>query len=385
MTIHVVGAGPAGLAAALTIARAGRRAIVHERRERVGSRFHGDFQGLENWSTGDGVLEEIESLGIETSFLRIPVREATFFDATGHPYVYRSPEPLFYLVRRGPEAETLDRSLEEQARAAGVEIRFNEPRRRLPEGGIVAGGPRRSDVIAVGHLFETDSPDGAWGTASERLAPGGYAYLLVHEGRGTIATCMFADFHRERDYLARTLEFFRERVGVRSDDPRPFGGTGNFSAPRSARRGGALLAGEAAGFQDALWGFGMRFALISGHLAGKALAAGRPDSYDPSWQARFGGHLRAAVVNRWLYGRLGDRGYGRFLRNISRAGDPRDWLRRKYAPSLLKRLLFPIARAAVEKRRSAAVRAAEACAMEDCDCTWCRCEREAATASLETG
>lgn len=80
--IHVSGAGPSGLAAALAIAAGGRRVIVHERRDEVGGRFHGDFQGIENWTTRGDVIKELAAMGIEPSFPHIPVREATFFRAT---------------------------------------------------------------------------------------------------------------------------------------------------------------------------------------------------------------------------------------------------------------------------------------------------------------
>ncbi|RMG55536.1 MAG: hypothetical protein D6723_02450, partial [Acidobacteria bacterium] len=171
----ITGAGPAGLAAALTVANAGGCPVVYERQRDVGGRFHGDFQGIENWTTRQDALEELTALGIEPTFETTPFREATFYDPAGREHHYRSSHPLFYLVRRGPESGTLDWGLKQQARARGVEIRFKQSRNRLPEGGIVAQGPRGADAIAVGYVFETDMADGAFAAFSDRLAPKGYA------------------------------------------------------------------------------------------------------------------------------------------------------------------------------------------------------------------
>src|SRR5581483_9370138 len=71
--VSIVGAGPAGLACAIALARAGYDVVVHEQRDRVGGRFHGDFQGLENWSCEGDVLAELTSSGILSSFDRTPV------------------------------------------------------------------------------------------------------------------------------------------------------------------------------------------------------------------------------------------------------------------------------------------------------------------------
>src|SRR5262249_31795659 len=155
-------------------------------------------------------------------------------DPEGREYRYRSSEPLFYLVARGPGPGTLDQSLKRQALAAGVEIRFREPWPRLPEGGIVAGGPRAADAIAVGYNFKPSSADGAYGVLSDFLAPKGYAYLLISGGRGTVAACLFEDFHREKIYLERTVEFFRKRAGLAMRDPVRFGGAGNVLVPKTA-------------------------------------------------------------------------------------------------------------------------------------------------------
>ncbi|MGH9367363.1 MAG: NAD(P)/FAD-dependent oxidoreductase [Thermoanaerobaculia bacterium] len=372
--IHIVGAGPAGLTAALTLARAGRRAVVHEQRPDAGGRFHGDLQGIENWTTAGDVLEELETIGVEPAFDAHPCREGAFFDPEGREYVYRSPRPLFYLVRRGQAEGTLDQRLKEQALRAGVEIRFCDPVTRLPQGGIVAGGPRGPDAIAVGYVFETDRADGIFGVLSDRLAPKGYSYLLVARGRGTVAACLFDDFHREKLYLERTLAFFRQKAGLAMRHPQLFGGTGNVLLPSTARHGEILFAGEAAGFQDALWGFGMRLAMLSGHLAARALLAGTPAEYDGLWRRRLGDLLKVSIVNRYAFSRMGDRGYVRLMRSIGRAGDAREWLRRHYAPSLGKRLLFPIARRTARSRRTP-----PGCALSGCDCTWCRAHPLAAS------
>lgn len=369
--IAVCGAGPAGLAAALTIAKQGRQAVVYERHADVGHRFHGDFQGIENWTSSGDVLEELAALGIEATFEYMPFREVVLYDPDGREYNVRASDPFFYIVRRGAEAGTLDNALKEQALSLGVPIHFNTPCSHLPNGGIVAQGPHRADAIAVGYVFETEQADGAFGVLSERLAPKAYAYLLINAGRGTLATCLFEDFHNERDYLERTVAFFHDRVGVVMKNARRFGGSGNFLVPHTACKGSILYAGETAGFQDFFAGFGMRYAMISGHLAARALLTGRPQEYDSLWQRHFGGLLRASVVNRYLYAMLGDGGYRWFARGLARTIDPRARLRRLYAPSFWKALIYPVAQRAVMRRMRVT------CVMEGCTCTWCRCQRAA--------
>lgn len=53
--IVIAGAGPSGLTAAINLAKAGFSVNVYEKEKDVGKRFHGDFQGIENWTTEDGV------------------------------------------------------------------------------------------------------------------------------------------------------------------------------------------------------------------------------------------------------------------------------------------------------------------------------------------
>ncbi len=361
--LQIAGAGPAGLAAAIHAARHGAHVVVHERHTDVGARFHDDLQGLENWSDDRDVLEELEAAGIRPTFDHVAVREQVCFDAYGREYTFRSARPFYYLVRRGAHAGTLDCDLRDQALAAGVEIRYRESVDHLPEGGVVARGPRQGDIIAVGYVFDTDAANGFYGVLDDRLAPQGYGYLLIQNGHGTLATCMFARFHEERTCLERTVEFFRDKVGMRMEHPRRFGGIGAFASGRLSSGGPQILVGEASGLQDALWGFGMRYAMRSGVLAARRLGRIGDPRRDRLAERYLVGLYRAGAVNRYVYSRLGSRGYSLFLRLLARSADPRVWLQKRYAPSIWKSIVAPIV------MKSFGRRVAPACGKEGCDGT----------------
>lgn len=362
--IQIAGAGPAGLAAAITLAQAGRRVIVHEAQQAVGYRFQGDLQGLENWTTERDVLDELRGMGLTTAFAQRACREGIAFDAWGKAYPMRSAVPLFYMVERGPGPGSLDTALLEQARTLGVEVRFGSRLERLEGPGILTVGPKAADAIAVGYHFETDMDDGFWVICDESLAPQGYAYLLTMNGHGTVKSCMFTGFKQERRYVERTVDAFARVVGLKMRNPQPHGGVGNFRIPPSAWSGRHPVAGEQAGFQDTLWGFGMRLALRSGVLAGQSLVD--DGDYEARWRKELSPWLRASLVNRAFYGALGNAGYRWALRQqVGR--DARELLRRLYRPSFVKRLLMPWARWRYRSRRRDA-----SCNHIDCECVWCR-------------
>jgi len=364
--MQIVGAGPAGLAAAITLARAGQRVVVHEAAQEVGHRFGADLQGLENWSTQPDVLDELRAVGLTTAFDKVPCARGLAFDAWGSQHEIRSARPLFYLVERGPGPGTLDSALLRQALALGADVRFGSRKTSLEGPGVLATGPKAADAIAVGHHFETDRPDGFWLILDDDVAPKGYAYLLVMRGRGTVKSCMFTGFKQERLYVERTVERFGSLVGLEMRNPRPHGGVGNFRVPATAVSGGHPIAGELAGFQDAFAGFGMRFALHSGVIAARALLGETP--YDVSWRRTLAPAIESSLVNRAVYSALGNRGYRWLLRSQAWGGDARGFLRLLYGPGRLRRVLLPWARRQYRSRR-----ADTSCDHVDCTCVWCRC------------
>ena len=369
--VTIAGAGPAGLAAAITLARAGQPVVVHEAQAEVGHRFQADLQGLENWTTEEDVLTVMQAEGLSTDFRHLPGTRGLAYDHWRNAWPVESDVPLFYLVERGPRPGSLDSALLAQAQELGVEVRFNSRLNKIPGPGVRAVGPRAADAIAVGYHFETDMDDGFWVICDDHVAPQGYAYLLVWDGYGTVKSCMFSGFKQEKLYVERTVRAFEELVGLKMRDPRPHGGVGNFRIPVQPFPAGRPVVGEQAGFQDTLWGFGMRHAMMSGVLAAQSLLEG--SDYNALWRSAFGAQMETSVVNRALFSLVGNRGYRWFLRKASAAGDLRGFLRRQYGASKLRKLLLPWAR-----RRYRSARKDRSCDHVDCNCVWCRCGGEMA-------
>lgn len=370
-TVQIAGAGPAGLSAAITLAKAGRSVIVHEAKAGVGHRFQGDLQGLENWSTQKDVLTTLREQGVTTSFDAIPSVKGVAFDARRKSYNIHSSEPLFYTVERGPGPKTLDTALLNQALELGVDVRFNSRLKEIEGKGILAAGPQATDAMAVGFHFETDLKNGFWVICDNKLAPKGYAYLLTMNGIGTIKSCMFSDFERKNIYVERTVKAFEELLGLRMKNPRAHGGVGNFRIPKHALHGRHPIVGEQAGFQDTLWGFGMRHAITSGILAAHSLI--NNTDYNQQWRNALGNQMLASVVNRVFFRNIPNWGYSWFLRYATEHGDSRNILHRFYQLSSFKRLTLPWSNRQYKSQYKEL-----GCADEACICVQCRYEKNPA-------
>lgn len=339
--VHIAGAGPAGLTAAIVLARQGRKVRVYEKHPDVGHRFHGDFEGLENWSSTKDITEWIAEFGIETDFLFVPYDRVKVYAPGIHPIEMRSTRPVFYLVQRGAGAAAFDSGLKEQALSAGAEILFGRKDGHPDGSAIVATGPRCANVVALGMTFSTQRDNQAVLVLNDSLAPGGYAYLIVCNGRGTLATVLFRDFRRGAECFERTLLFFRNAEDMDITEPSRFSGYGNFFLPESAADRNRMYIGESASFQDYLLGFGMRYALHSGYLAAKSLMEGA--GYDPLWKKGLQPALETSLINRFIFENGGSPVHRSLIRKMSQR-DLRRSLRGLYGPSFFKHLLLPFAK-----------------------------------------
>jgi flavin-dependent dehydrogenase len=339
--INIVGAGPAGLTAAIVLAKHGYKPTVYEMSPDVGHRMSGDFQGLENWSGDKDIVALLRELGIDVNFLCIPYYEGDICAPKIASLKIKSERPVFYLVKRGGANDSLDNGLKEQAVYLGVEMVFNRRIESFEGKTIIAMGPKRADFIAAGITFDTGTENMAAVIFNDEIAPKGYAYLLINNGFGTMATVIYKDFKNTKKYFKNLVNFFRNEKYTDIKNEKRFGGFGNFFIRNTNSFDKKIYVGESAGFQDYLWGFGLRYAIMSGYLAAMSIIT--DSDYDSLWKKEVKPMLETSLVNRYLIEKFGDFGY-RYIARKFAEGNPCNFLKRNYNLSFFKKILLPIAK-----------------------------------------
>ncbi len=313
--VLVVGAGPAGAAAALELARAGRHIVVVDQ-----ARFPRDK------CCGDGLttaaLGHLEHLGVDPRGLpsATEVSTAVLHTPAGRTKVLPLPRGRGTYALVVPRLE-LDALLVAAVEAAGIDLRLASPLTALAVDGdrvvASAGGStvRAGFVVAADGMWSptrrlaSATPDGGGRRASAdlgewhalrqyltdvRLPPDelhvwfepdllpGYAWAFpLAGGRANVGLGVLRRDRRRTGDLTRRWREVLERPHVRSvigDDARPESGvrawpipTAIGRRPLSALGGRVLFTGDAAGAGDALTGEGIGQALQTGRLAAEAI------------------------------------------------------------------------------------------------------------------
>lgn len=339
-TIRIAGAGPSGLAAAIALARAGRRVEVHEAKGDVGTRFIGDLQIIESASEREPVPDFLARIGIETNFYFRPALGATFYDHRGAARTIKADQPYGFFIRRGAEEGTLDRGLLAQAQQAGAKVVFNS-RLKAEDADIVATGPASPDGLAREMTWHTSDPERIEVFFDHHLAPGGYSYLFILDGVATFGCAIVADFKKIDDYFEHSLAWAQRAHPFEIPaETRTGYSYMNFHLKERATRNGSRFVGEAAGFQDYLFGLGIRYALTSGWLAARSILEER--DFDELWRSELGPKQETSLVNRFLYEAGGNAGLSMFVRQAARAKDFHRYLSGWHALTWWKALLRPV-------------------------------------------
>ncbi len=340
-----MGAGLSGLAAATTLAKAGIEVHVHDIREDSGKRFDGDFQALENWSMDADFFDQLRSWGYDPSEFK-----ATEFSVVDliHPddeiSKTQTPGIAYRIVERGTSDHTIDQGFKRMAIAAGANLHYKS-RVKEEDCQIIACGPKGTSAVAYGEIFNTKHPNHIAFQMNDKLAPGSYSYLIIIDGVGLICTCLWRKQKGSDRFLNETIAWYQDKYPEIDMEPiKRVGGKGDFTINKNYFQDGRYYVGESGGLQDFMWGFGMRMAVWSGHLAAEDILGNC--NYEKEVRKQLMPYVRTSVANRFLMNRVGDRTFKfmckSWMRNQAKKGDGLVWIGNLFRPKWYKTMLYYI-------------------------------------------
>jgi geranylgeranyl reductase family protein len=319
--VAVVGAGPAGSAAALAARRAGARVLLLDR-----SAFPRDKP------CGDGiaphtldVLAELGVRGVEEGFAPVPVLRLV--GPAGAAVAHPLPRAAYTIPRT-----VFDARLVVAAAAAGAELHRHAVRRLevrddlVVLDGVLAArtviGADGAGSVVRRFLGHGPNPDGHLALAIRGYAPTAtdppvqrivtsaerwpaYAWAFpIGDGRDNVG---YGEVLRGQP-VSRGCMLDRLAVLLPELDPATVTGLRAHHLPLSTRRpppgrGRVLLAGDALSLVNPFTGEGIFYAVLSGALAGAAAAVGDAAAgprYAAALRGRLGRHLAHSTAAAWL-------------------------------------------------------------------------------------
>lgn len=284
--VTIVGAGLAGLTAAINLARRGHDVVVLEREERIGGSplYHPSGQG----SPLD--LEGIcRYVGFDIRPGIEPIREMV--EIAGGKALRIDPSLInAYFFERGPRESSLDSHLYRLALEEGVEFRFSTPVisqedfARLALNTIVATGLHFEGFDSFGVPYLTSHHFTYKGTCDPDLNfvhmyhdtyTSDYGYTSAFRG------ILYAHlFNRRKPISLSGRDRFAEQVAKFSGFEVPRWNSFTFPVPAASVHtprifaGNKILAGTLAGAMDPVAFFGLHGALVSGRIAAVAVEDG---------------------------------------------------------------------------------------------------------------
>ena len=327
--IQILGAGISGLVAANLLADAGAKVHVFERRSAVGS-FHGKRSIAmlrRNPYPECDTLGELCELGIPYQLdheVRNEVRISRSYQVTLRD------RTILFAVLRGQNDDSLESFLLRRALSRGVTVSFS----------VTAPSPERMDIIATGAprcntwgygqtlRVRSPDPDTVYTIYDSHCVPNGYFCVMPSlQGDATFLAVTFDQRVGSKELpalydrilsrhpivreLARGAEVVSETrgCGFCAQDPYAL-----------CQTNGHMHVGEAGGFLGAARGFGIRYALISGALAARAVIDN--SSYVDLARDYFGDEFRLNWERRWQLASLTDEGYDQITKSAGGAPIP---------------------------------------------------------------
>jgi len=335
--IVIVGGGPAGLAAAEVAAQGGARVAVLERQSEIGYPIH---------TSGGSWIADMRAIGIP-AHLYHPIRHVTWLSPNRQlQLTYEDPVACVldvrgvyqFLAARAVRAgavihlrSPVEGPIIEDGRVVGVVARDHTGKTRRWPAHVVIDASGFSSTIATkaglrtgyrrygyGAEYDYEAPnynqDELYLIIGSQFAPNGYAWIFPHGngrvrlGVGVLRPDTEADARVYLDTFTSRLPQLASALAGASPIEYHTGLFPSEGVIDSFVGDGFLTTGDAAGQGSTLVGEGIRFAIYSGRMAGKAAAAAvrAGDSsarflarYEREWRGQFGRDMRIAyLINR---------------------------------------------------------------------------------------
>lgn len=341
--VIICGAGPAGACAGYEAASAGLKTLILEKRPLPRYKTCGGGVPL---TVGSDLPKLIPEAFVEATVTHLR-HTWNFGEALVAPLNPNPEEPpmSLWMVQRS----IFDNALTERATRAGCEVRDSIAVKSVePEGDTqVRVTTADGEVYFASHVIGADGANGIvarmaelrkkrllaialeaeipheWGQGHETLRPEighleyavkqGYAWVFPKAGHLSVGAGTFGRRSAEgrgeasKEELTRWIMGYLEALGVprRAEEiefhghPLPIWGG---AEPVTAWNGRILLAGDAAGLVNPLFGDGISYACRSGALAGKTIAEGRAADWTETLREEFGAsHDAALTIAKFFY------------------------------------------------------------------------------------
>ncbi len=328
--IRIGGAGVAGLACAANLSKS-EDVTVYEKAHKVGSRYRQSVLAFRNYGMTRDYVEELRQVGVTGLKIRKITRIRKYSPSLKCAEVH-SDNPLFYSVFRGANSHSIDSSLHQTCIKNGVKF-VTGSEVSESDVDVVAIGGRETNVLGYGTTYENAcvEQDTIHLFYDNRYAPKGYIYAVPFNSVLTVGLVCF-----DKDQflnVPRMFDNLMENNPVLSgmvegaDRAHYFQNFAHYEIPKTAYRNGKHYVGEAAGFLEPSKGFGLRYALLSGHLAAKSILEKK--DYDLLWKAAFGSELEEGMRMRRRFQMMTNDDYEHLIDSFGNAIEIGEYVKRK--------------------------------------------------------
>lgn len=315
--VDIIGAGYAGLSAALALNQAGIKSTIYERKFSVGASELENYKAVRNYDMGVDLLDYLKNAGLKVDSSAFhPIHKITKYAPSGKKMtVFSKDKPVFYAVKKATSKDSLDYQLYSQAESEGIPVLFNQ-NKNLISGDIIAANSIYRNIWAYGyHCVDVNvETDEILFFMDNNYAPNGYIYVIPFKDQGAVIAAtsfdlsanlpqLFGNFIAENPIIQNVLEG--------STLINKFSGSAYCNVPKTAEFGGKKFVGASAGFVEAARGFGVRYAIQSGLMASKAIT--EKVDYDSLWKAAFEKDLAEGLKRRFLLEKMSNEEYEKLV------------------------------------------------------------------------